>query len=83
LEREPGKIDHVQKRETIWHHLHRIGVQVDKTQDPSKNSSNKQRNTVPTKTINKAVICPNCKAEIEVRSSFAHFTLTKHLKTCK
>lgn len=56
---------------------------MDKTQDPSNNSSKKQRNIMPTKTINRAVICPDCKAEIEVRSSFAHFTLTKHLKTCK
>ena len=56
---------------------------MDKTQDPSKNSSKKQGNIVPTKTINKAVICTNCKAEVEVRSGFAHMTLTRHLKTCK
>lgn len=36
-----------------------------------------------TKTINRAVICPNCKAEVEVRSGFAHMTLTRHLKTCQ
>lgn len=38
---------------------------------------------MPNKTINKAVICPHCKAEIEVRSGFAYFTLNNHLKTCK
>ena len=35
------------------------------------------------KTINKAVICPDCKEEIEVRSAFAHMTLVRHQKVCK
>jgi hypothetical protein len=29
---------------------------------------------------NRRVICPECKKEIEVRSGFAHFTLTRHMK---
>ena len=29
---------------------------------------------------NRRVICPECKKEIEVRSGFAHFTLTRHIK---
>ena len=36
-----------------------------------------------TKTVNKAVICPECKEEIEVRSGFAHMTLSRHLKACQ
>lgn len=35
------------------------------------------------KTINRAVICPVCKKEIEVRSGFSHFTLNNHLKEHK
>ena len=29
---------------------------------------------------NRVVICPECKKEIEVRSGFAHATLTRHMK---
>ena len=32
---------------------------------------------------NRVVICPECKKEIEVRSGFAHFTLTNHQKEHK
>ena len=32
------------------------------------------------KVKNKVVICPVCKAEIEVRSQFAHLTLSNHMK---
>lgn len=32
------------------------------------------------KVKNKVVICPVCKAEIEVRSPFAYMTLTNHMK---
>jgi len=35
------------------------------------------------KTINKAVICLNCKEELEIRSGFAHKTYYNHLKVCK
>jgi len=31
----------------------------------------------------KVVICPKCKAEIQVRSNFAHDTLNNHLTKCK
>jgi hypothetical protein len=54
-----------------------------KTPEASNSSSKKQGKTMPTKTINRAVTCTHCKAEIEVRSGFAHFTLNNHLKTCK
>lgn len=36
-----------------------------------------------TKVKNKVVICPICKEEIEVRSGFAHMTLSRHLKACQ
>jgi hypothetical protein len=29
---------------------------------------------------NRRVICPTCNTEIEVRSGFAHMTLTRHMK---
>ena len=29
---------------------------------------------------NRVVICPECKKEVEVRSGFAHATLTRHMK---
>ena len=36
-----------------------------------------------TRLSNRVVICPECKAELEVRSGFAHKTLYNHLKVCK
>jgi len=36
-----------------------------------------------TKVKNKAVVCPVCKEEIEVRSAFAYMTLSNHMKTHK
>jgi hypothetical protein len=32
---------------------------------------------------NRVVICPECKKEVEVRSGFAHATLTRHMKEHK
>ena len=36
-----------------------------------------------TVSANKRVICPTCKAEIEVRSAFAYMTYTRHIKEHK
>jgi hypothetical protein len=36
-----------------------------------------------TKAKNRVVICPTCKAEIEVRSAFAYMTYTRHMKEHK
>jgi hypothetical protein len=36
-----------------------------------------------TKAKNRVVVCPTCNKEIEVRSGFAHMTLTRHMKEHK
>jgi len=43
----------------------------------------KEKKVPKTAVANRVVICPQCKKEIEVRSGFAHYTLTRHLKEHK